>query len=142
MTTHERPVAPGLFRLEDEPCLIAAKCASCGTVTFPAPEGCPRCTSARLDDHVLPGTGLLWSWTVQRFEPKRPYVAAASGEFVPYGVGYVEFPGECIVEGRLTTTDPARLRLGVPCRTAVAEAWVDADGTRVLTYAFEPVEAS
>ena len=43
---------------------------------------------------------MLWTWTTQGFEPKPPYVA--DGEFEPYGVGYVEFPGFLRVEGRLT----------------------------------------
>ena len=52
----------------------------------------------------------------------RAEVAAlrADGEFVPFAVGYVEFPGCLRVEGRLTENDPARLRIGMPMRVVAA----------------------
>ena len=73
-----------------------------------------------------------------RFPPKPPYRSA--GEFVPYGVGYVEFPGECIVEGRLTTADPHRLRIGSPMRLTLIENHQDEHGDSVLVHAFAPEE--
>ena len=54
-------------------------------------------------------------------------------EFEPYGVGYVELPGEVRVEARLTESDPARLRIGMPM-----ELTLIADGA----FAFRPLEAS
>ena len=39
-----RPVAPGLFTWPDEPArLLGGRCGPCGTVVFPAQDGCPRC---------------------------------------------------------------------------------------------------
>lgn len=133
-----RPIAEGLFTEEAQPHLVAGRCRSCGVVTFPRQDGCPRCTQRDVVDHQLPATGVLWSWTVQRFEPKRPY--RGPSEFVPYGVGYVEYPGECIVEGRLTTAEPADLRIGAPMRLTLIENHRDANDDVVLTYAFTPGE--
>ena len=73
---------------------------------------------------------MLWTWTTQGFEPKPPYVA--DGEFQPYGVGYVEFPGFLRVEGRLAEVDLGRLEIGMPMRVVAVER-----GGR-LTYAFAP----
>jgi uncharacterized OB-fold protein len=84
---------------------------------------------------LLPRRGTLWAWTTQGFEPKPPYVPD-EGEFVPYGVGYVEFPDYLRVEGRLTEADPARLRIGMPMEVVELRR-----GGRV-TYAFAPVEES
>ena len=63
---------------------------------------------------------------------------ATTEDFEPYGVGYVELPGEVRVEARLTEADPAQL------------AHRDADGARArpslrataarLTFAFRPAE--
>ena len=58
------------------------------------------------------------------------------GEFVPYGVGYVEFPGYLRVEGRLTEADPARLSIGMGMEVVELRR-----GDRV-TYAFAPLEAA
>jgi uncharacterized OB-fold protein len=81
---------------------------------------------------LLPPDGTLWTWTTQGFEPKPPYVRDRDGEFVPYGVGYVEFDGYLRVEGRLTEADPERLRIGMPMRVVALPR-----GERT-TYAFEP----
>lgn len=135
-----RPIADGLFTGGQEPCLIAGRCADCGAVTFPRQAGCPRCTGRRVARHELPSEGRLWTWTVQRFEPKPPYRGPKI--FRPYGVGYVEFPGECLVEARLTTADPELLEIGARMRMTLVEAFRDADDTVVTTYAFEPSGAS
>ena len=50
-----------------------------------------------------------------------PYVGPTT-PFEPYGVGYVELPGEVRVEARLTEADPARLRIGMPMELTVVPA--------------------
>jgi uncharacterized OB-fold protein len=116
----------------EAPVLLGSACRACGTVTFPRQASCPRCTSTDVGEHQLARRGTLWSWTIQRFRPKSPpYVGPE--EFEPYGVGYVELPGEVRVETRLTEADPARLRIGMPM-----ELTLIADGA----FAFRPLEAS
>ena len=114
-----------------EPRLIGSRCEQCATVTFPRQTSCPRCTSVDVREHPLATRGRLWTWTIQCFEPKAPYVS--DDAFEPYGVGYVELPGEVRVEARLTESDPARLQIGMPM-----ELTLIADGA----FAFRPLEAS
>jgi len=57
-----------------------------------------------VEERLLERTGTLYTWTVQGFRPKPPY--AGPEGFEPYGVGYVELPGEVRVEARLTVADP------------------------------------
>lgn len=113
------------------PRLIAGRCRGCAAVIFPLRERCPSCGGV-VERTLLPPRGTLWTWTTQGFEPKPPYVAA--GEFEPYGVGYVEFDGYLRVEGRLTETDPERLRIGMPMEVVAVRR-----GGRV-SYAFAPVD--
>jgi uncharacterized OB-fold protein len=94
-------------------------------------DRCPTCGGA-VERELLPARGTLWTWTTQGFEPKPPYVADGNGEFVPYGVGYVEFAGYLRVEGRLIEGDPERLRIGMPMRVVAVTR-----GDRT-TYAFAP----
>ena len=124
-----------LFASLDPPRLVGARCATCGTVTFPAQASCAKCTGSDMARVELPDRGTLWTWTVQAFEPKPPYRAPESG-FTPYGVGYVDL-GEVIVESRLTG-DLSRLEIGRPMRLALLPIWPDSDGGDVVTYAFEP----
>jgi uncharacterized OB-fold protein len=140
MTTSTTPVDAGLFRQHDgEPRLIAGRCHECGAVAFPRPQSCARCTSEQIDDHLLARTGTLWSWTVQRFEPKEPFVGAQP--FEPYGVGYVDLDGEVLVESRLTTADPEQLEIGRPVELVVVPFATRRDDN-VATFAFRPTRGS
>jgi len=133
------PVAEGLIGgTAQRPELIGSVCEECGTVTFPRQDSCPRCTSQRVSERHLGRQGTLWSWTIQYFPPKSPpYAVASADDFEPYGVGYVELPGEVRVEARLTEHDPQRLRIGMPMELTLIPAPGDS-GT--MTFAFRPLE--
>ena len=137
-TTTTVPIAHGLFTWPaDEPRLIGGVCDDCGAVSFPRPPSCSRCTSEVIEERLLARTGTLWSWTVQRFAPKEPYIGPTL--FEPYGVGYVELAGEVIVETRLTTADPEQLEIGQPMELVVVPFTTNDDGVEVVTFAFGPV---
>jgi uncharacterized OB-fold protein len=130
-------VAEGLVAYDaDGPRLLGGRRKSDGKIVFPMPRG----ADAVLFEQVpLSRDGRLWSYTVQRFQPKPPYRGPLGAVFAPYPVGYVELPGEVIVESRLIA-DPAELRLGLPMRLAVEPVFADADGAEVFTFAFRPTE--
>ena len=112
-----------------EPVLLGSECRKCGTVTFPRQAACPRCTSTDVSERRLARRGTLWSWTIQRFRPKSPPYTGPE-EFKPYGVGYIELPGEVRVEARLTESDPSKLEIGMEMElTLIGDA----------TFAFRPV---
>lgn len=135
------PIADGVFTWPaDEPQLIGSRCTSCGIVTFPSQGSCPRCASTEMAEHLLARRGRLWAWTTQGFPPPSPPYSGASGkDFIPYGVGYVELPGEVKVETRLTESDPARLQIGMEMELVVVPFRSDDDGNDVMTFAFQPV---
>ena len=120
---------------EDAPELIGSRCRRCGVVAFPRQGSCAACTSSDVEEHRLARRGTLWTWTIQSFLPKSPPYAGAAEDFQPFGVGYVELPGELRVEARLTEADPARLHIGM----AMELVLIPAPGGG-LTYAFRPVE--
>ena len=130
------PIAEGLFEVMDgSPRLIGGRRKSDGKMVFPLPTG-PE--AANFDAVRLSPEGTLWSFTVQRFRPKSPPYAGADdeGNFRPYALGYVELPGEVIVESRLETEDFAALKVGQPMRLKLVP-FAKAGGD-VLSYAFEP----
>jgi uncharacterized OB-fold protein len=121
--------------LDDEPRLIASRCETCSEITFPEQPSCPRCASQSVARELVGPRGVLWTWTVQTFAPKPPFLAA--DPFEPFGVGYVELPGQLRVESRLTESDPSRLRIGLPMKLTL----VDLPGhPNRTTFAFEPAE--
>ncbi len=133
----QRPIAEGLFTVGLKPHLIGARRQSDGRIVFPMPTG-PE--SAHYDAVPLKTEGVLWSFTVQRFRPKSPPYAGPDDErsFKPYALGYIELAGEVVVESRIATDDFASLRIGEPMRLILEPFGQDADGTEILTFAFEP----
>ncbi|MFM8855703.1 MAG: Zn-ribbon domain-containing OB-fold protein [Actinomycetota bacterium] len=136
------PVAEGVFTWpSDEPRLIGSRCTTCGNHMFPVQSGCPKCTGDSTERVEFARRGTLWTWTVQGFPPKAPPYAgdADPKTFVPFGVGYVELPGQVKVEARLTEADPAKLRIGMEMEMVIIPLHVDENGQEVVTFAFAPV---
>ena len=136
------PVTQGVFTWpSDDPALIGTRCTNCGTHTFPAQSGCPKCTGSDMERVELSRRGTLWTWTVQGFPPKAPPYAGDDDPktFEPFGVGYVELPGQVKVEARLTEADPAKLKIGMEMELTLVPLTTDADGNEVVTFAFRPV---
>lgn len=123
------PIAAGLWTDEAEPRLIGGRHRATGRIVFPMPEG-----GAAEDYEAVPlaRRGTLWSWTIQGFRPKSPPYDGPE-EFTPFALGYVELPGEVIVESRLTRMD--NLKIGMPLELVI----VPFDATR-STFAFRPLE--
>lgn len=103
------PVAPGLWTAE--PRLIGGRGPD-GRIRFPMPEGD---AAEGFEPVALSPIGTLWSWTIQSFEPKRPPYRGPT-PFVPYMVGYVELPGQVIVETRLDGVEAPRIGMELQVR--------------------------
>ena len=131
-------VADGLLTGSAEaPELIGSQCRRCGVVAFPRQSSCAACTSSDVGERRLARRGTLWTWTIQCFPPKSPPYGGSADDFEPFGVGYIELPGEVRVEARLTEADPARLRIGMPMELTLIPTPGGDDG---VTYAFRPLE--
>lgn len=124
------PIAEGLWTDEQQPRLIGGRRKSDHKIVFPMPGGD---AADGYDTVPLLRIGTLWSWTIQGFEPKAPY--AGPQPFRPFGVGYVELPGEVIIEARLTETEG--LKIGMEMKLVIE----DFDGERSC-FAFAPMETS
>lgn len=136
------PIQEGLFTWPaDSPQLIASKCKNCGEVVFPVQKGCAHCTQENMEEILLSKRGKLWSWTVQCFPPPAPpYIGPAAPEtFVPFGVGYIEFPEGVRVEGRLKENEPKKLRIDMEMELVIEKFVEDKDGNDVMTFAFNSV---
>ena len=121
------PIAAGLWTSEAQPTLIGGQLPS-GKIVFPYPAGD---AAQGVVPYALSRRGTLWSWTRQDFQPKAPYDGPEP--FVPFLLGYVELPGEVIVETRIVGAVLEDLKLGMAMEFVVAPF----DETRA-TYAFRP----
>jgi uncharacterized protein len=127
MTQTLEPIAADLWTNETEPRLIGGRLSS-GKIVFPMPQG----DSAKdVEPYGLSRTGTLWSWTRQDFKPKEPYTGPDA--FEPFLLGYVELPGEVIVETRIVDAKLEDLKLGMAMEFVIAPF-----DDRRSTYAFRP----
>jgi uncharacterized protein len=122
------------------PRLIGSRCKTCGNHVFPFVKGCARCTGTEMERVQLGTRGKLWAWTIQGFPPKSPpYLGETDPtKFRPFGVGYVELPGEVKVETRLTEADPRKLQTGLPMQLTTVALRKDEHGNEIVTFAFAP----
>lgn len=129
-----RPIAPDLFVDGDPPRLIGGRHRESGRIVFPLPTGGER---ELYEPITLNPHGKLWSFTVQRFAPKSPPYAGPE-PFEPFALGYVELPGEIIVEARIVGIPFDQLKIGMPLTLTLETFRTDPDGVQVVTFAFGP----
>ncbi|MDJ0643125.1 MAG: OB-fold domain-containing protein [Erythrobacter sp.] len=132
-------IDPDLWSDDPKPHLMGGKLPS-GEVVFPMPQG----DAARgVEPYKLSRHGKLWSWTTQGFLPKEPYEGPGSGpgegppDFVPFLLGYVELPGEVIVESRIVGAQLEDLHLDMPLEFCIVPF-----NERYDTFAFRPIAQS
>lgn len=132
-----QPIAENLIAAgSGGPHLVGGRRKMDGRVVFPLPAGSE---GQNFEPIPLACEGTLWSFTVQRFRPKSPPYGGVDDErsFKPFALGYVELPGQVIVETRIATDDPSKLKIGMPMEFTLVE-FPRASGDTVLTYAFAP----
>lgn len=127
MSSSLQPIAPNVWSEGPNPQLLGGRDAD-GKIFFPIPDG-----DAGKDLEVikLSNTGTLWSFTRQDFQPKPPYDGPE--EFEPFLLGYIELPGEVIVESHIVETTLEELQLGMPMELVITPF----DDTRSI-FAFRP----
>ncbi len=131
------PIDPQLWSPGEPPHLMGGKLPS-GEIVFPMPQGD---AANDVEPHKLARQGTLWSWTSQDFLPKDPYEGPGSGEnegppdFEPFLIGYVELPGQVIVESRIVDATLGDLKLGMPMEFCIVPF-----NRSHSTYAFRPVQ--
>ncbi|WP_246218620.1 Zn-ribbon domain-containing OB-fold protein [Parasphingorhabdus halotolerans] len=131
-----QPIAENLFT-EDMSALIGARNTDTGQIFFPLPLN----QADNIEPFPLASRGTVWTYTVQRFPPKSPYLGPTDIEtFKPYIVAYVELPGQTMVESRLTGVEPEDVKIGMEVELAVIPLDPDAPvAEQKLIHAFKPV---
>jgi uncharacterized protein len=142
--TMQRSIDSLLFEWPSEdPRLLGSECRDCGVISFPRQMGCPKCCGSNIESRRLAKSGHLWTWTTQEFLPKPPYaVARSAAEFVPFKLGYIELPGEVLIESRIVAPVHQALDIGMPMQLIFAPLFIDAAGVEVISFAFAPAQES
>ncbi len=130
------PIDPELWSDDAEPHLMGGRLPS-GEIVFPMPQGD---AAKDIEPYKLSRRGKLWSWTSQGFLPKTPYEGRGNGDgegppdFVPFLLGYVELPGEVIVESYIVDATLDDLKLGMDMEFCIVPF-----NEQHTTFAYRPV---
>jgi uncharacterized protein len=137
----QKALAPELSTWPDEPPqLIGSRCDKCGATTFPKQDRCPQCSTADMSELLLPRRGTVVAWTTQGFLPHPGFAGGQTADtFEPFAVGLVQLGDVVKVEGRLTQSNPDKVRFGMEVEVTMFPFFVDEDGSEVMAFAFAPV---
>jgi len=82
------PIAEGVFTWSSEsPRLLGSRCDDCGTHTFPAQRGCPRCGSESMARVELADRGTLYAFAPAASVRERGIPASSERPIEPVGDG-------------------------------------------------------
>jgi uncharacterized OB-fold protein len=135
----------GWFSLDaEDPRLLGNRCATCGTFFFPRAEFfCrnPECEGTTFEEIPLSRRGRVWSYTVNRYQPPPPYVAA--DPFSPYAIAAVELVEEkMVVLGQMVAgVEADQLEVGMEVELVVETLYED-DDHEYLVWKWRPVATS
>ncbi len=135
------PVAEGLFEIGDHgPQLIGSRCLSCSTIYFPQAISCrnPVCRDKSVERALLPATGHLYSYTIQRYRPPPLF---RSDDWAPYAIGLVDLGDGLQVMGMLTGIEFDAIAIGMPVKLILETLYTDSERGKVVTYKFTPCDA-
>jgi len=135
----------GWFSLDaNDPRLLGNRCATCGTFFFPRAEFfCrnPDCEGTVFEEIPLSRRGRVWSYTVNRYQPPPPYVAA--DPFSPFAIAAVELVEEkMVVLGQVVAgVEADQLEVGMEVELVLETLYED-DDHDYLVWKWRPVATS
>lgn len=117
--------------------LCASSCGGCGSVYFPRTVSCrnPDCSSTALEEKLLEGRGILYSYTIQRYQPPNLF---RIDNWEPYALGLVDLPEGIRVMGMLSGFDLDNIRIGETVKLISECLFTDPERGKVMTYKFAP----
>lgn len=118
--------------------LAGSRCTACGIALFGQRHRCENCSSATLDPVTFAGTGVVHTYTIQRYAPPPPH-SLPTDPWQPRPVAWVDLDdnGPRIL-GPLTCL-PDAVWIGMKVAVECHVAWHDAQGRPVIAYRFSPL---
>ena len=119
---------PARYRLE------AARCASCGVVSFPPRLVCPSCRGRKFTQVTLKPEGKVITWTVIHVGP------SSHKHEVPYALAVIELADAVKITCQIADIDPAKVEAGMPVRLEFRRVQGDGEAG-VIAYGHKAVPA-
>jgi uncharacterized OB-fold protein len=117
--------------LGDTPHLVAHQCTNCEATYFDHRDACANCFKSVFSPTDVSTTGQLQTYTI--------VAVAAPGVEVPFVAGVVDCQGVAVRASIVNVAPtPEEVHLGMPLRLTTFEVGVDDNGTKAISFGFEP----
>lgn len=106
--------------------LIGTKCSKCGAEFFPPVYRCRKCGSESVEDHEMPKTGKILTYT-QLHEPLPGFETQA-----PFYLAIVELENGGRVLSQVVDSPDESVKIGAKVRATVRRVRVDGESGQIL----------
>lgn len=142
MLENRIPVIKGWIHMDKENYhLIGNRCNLCGEYFFPKAWICrnPECNSDKLEEIPMSKRGMIWSHTLNYYEPPAPY--KPSNEFEPYAIVVAELLQEkLMIMGPLADGyDYEKIKIGMETEMVFETLQRDDAGRKQIIWKWKPV---
>jgi uncharacterized protein len=138
------PFAPGFvegdLRNLGSARLVGSRCRDCGVVLLGRRMRCENCSSKCLDSETFSSTGIIYTFTVQRYPPPPPF--RAHSPWLPRPIAWVDLDesGPRIL-GPIAC-DPEVLKMGARVELFFEVGWAEDSGDEFITFGFRPYSSA
>jgi uncharacterized OB-fold protein len=133
------PVQEGLFCRaqsdKEKPYLIGGKCRTCGYVSFPRLQVCPRCVKKdSMEEIHINGKGKIDTFSICN--------AALPGFKAPSIQAYINLEEGARIWSLVTGVEPSDewLKIGADVELVIGKLREDAAGNEIMSYQFKPIK--
>jgi len=134
------PFAPGF--IEGDLANLAAarlkgsRCRDCGVVLLGSRARCENCSSKSLDREICSATGIVYTFTIQRYAPPLPF--RASFPWRPRPIAWVDLDesGPRILAP--IACAPEVIKIGARVELFFEVGWVEESSEEVIIFGFRP----
>ena len=116
--------------------LVGSRCRDCGVVLLGRRRRCENCSSKDLDAEIFSSTGIIYTFTIQRYPPPPPF--RAPSPWLPRPIAWVDLDesGPRIL-GPIVCV-PEVLKMGARVELFFEVGWAEASGDEYIVFGFRP----
>lgn len=117
---------------------VGVRCRDCGTTLLLRRARCENCSSKNLNDESFASSGVVYTFTIQRYPPPPPHVGPTP--WIPRPVAWIDLDNGPRIMGPIAARAD-ELQIGMRVTAEFVVGWRDELGREVVSFQFRPERA-